>query len=425
MNKDKPMVAMAMLCSLFLVTGLILTACQSSLALGRAEQSPLSTPTVWPEWLPLPATDIWSVPPRPATLVPVESRPCFTPLPVNPLPTPTPLPSVVQVVSLEELQASFGTNGRLLASDFDGLGMVAIMEERGAQEIFVMDMNAQQTRVLTPRDAMGVESASEMWLYNPHISGEYVTWIASFSQEQILLAYNLQTNQLSFITRGTSIADADLSGHIVIWRQLEDGRYWHIWGYDLERLTYSKIVTGSRRALRPQISGQWIIYEDWAERDGSDVSLYLTRVNATEEIRIGEVYAPETQAVPQFYALDVPWVAWSTGHWSDKPELHLYNLETRQVVTVTVTPCGASTAQPRRVENLAISGNVVIFTCGQPMGYDIERGVFFSIPIYATMPADGEWWGLGGWSIAGDRIVWVLSSEQESRVYTAQIERRP
>jgi hypothetical protein len=332
---------------------------------------------------------------------------------------------VIQVVSLEELQASFGIDKRLLASDFDGLGMVAIMEERGAQEIFVMDMSSRQTRVLTTRDVMGVESSSERWLYNPHISGEYVTWIASLSQEQILLAYNLQTNQLSFITRGTGIADADLSDHIVIWRQLEDGRYWHILGYDLERLMYSRIVTGSRRALRPQISGQWVIYEDWAERDGSDVSLYLTRMDATEEICIGQVYAPEIQAVPQFYALDTPWVAWSTGHWSDRPELYLYNLETRQAVTVTVTPCDASAARPRRVENLALSGNVVIFTCGQPMGYDIERGEFFSVPVYAMMPADGKWWGLEGWSISGDRIVWVLSSDQESRVYTARIERRP
>ncbi|MGC9084546.1 MAG: hypothetical protein ACP5ME_15400 [Anaerolineae bacterium] len=59
------------------------------------------------------------------------------------------------------------------------------------------------------------------------------------------------------------------------------------------------------------------------------------------------------------------------------------------------------------------------------MGYDIERGEFFSVPVYAMMPADGKWWGLEGWSISGDRIVWVLSSDQESRVYTARIERRP
>jgi hypothetical protein len=177
----------------------------------------------------------------------------------------------------------------------------------------------------------------------------------------------------------------------------------------------------------PLISGRWVLYLDSTDAQAADwdEGLYAVHVDTGEAIRLGQVYGRWPHEVSRFYAVNVPWVAWSTGHWSDKPELYLYNLEARQAMTVTVTPCDASTAQLRRVENLAISDNIVIFTCGQPMGYDIERGEFFSIPVYAMRPADGKWWGLEGWNISGDRLVWVLSSDQESRVYTAQIERRP
>jgi hypothetical protein len=338
------------------------------------------------------------------------------------LPAPTPLPGKdVRVTAFAEIQTLF-SKGRLIAPDFDAQTIVIIA--RDSKSIIAVDAITHRVHVLNPRELM--DSQAEIWLPAVHISGRFVVWVARWQQQGALFVYDLHTGHLSFTQRETSLADADLSGHIVIWRQLEEGRYWHILGYDLERQTYLKIVSGPHSALRAQISKGWVIYEDWMERDGSDVGLYLTCANdVREKIRLGSVYAPEDQAVPSFYAIDTPWVAWSTGHWSDKPELYLYNLETRQAITVAVTPCGASPAQPRRVENLAISENIVIFTCGQPMGYDIERGVFFSVPIYTAMPPDGKWWGLEGWSISGDRIVWVLTSEQESRVYTAQIERQP
>ena len=417
------MITMVVVGGLFLVTCLVLTACQSSLALGRTEESPLSTPTVWPEWLPLPATDIWSVPSRPVTPVPAEGRVHPTPILVSPLPTPTLLSSrEVRVTALEELQALSTMEDRLIAPDFDARTIAIIARDR--KSIVTADVTTHQVRILDPGELMDFDSRAEIWLSSLHVSGRYVVWVARWRRQGTLFVYDLQTNRLSSIARDASLADADLSDHIVIWRQLEEGRYWHILGYDLERQTYLKIVTGPRGALRPQISGEWVIYEDWTERDGSDVGLYLTCVDDGEEIRLGSVYAPGDQAVPSFYAIDSPWVGWTTGHWSDAPELHLFNLETHQAYTITVEPCGASASRPRRLGNLAISGGTVIFTCGQPMGYDIEREVFFSIPIYAAKPA-GEEWGFGGWSIAGDRIVWVLSSEQESRVYTAQIEHRP
>lgn len=427
MNKNEPMVAMAMLCGLFLVTSLVLTACQSSLALGRAAESPLSTPTAG-EWLPLPATDIWSVPPRPATLVPVESRPRPTPLPISPLPIPTPLPEYgVRVTGVRERE-------------------FRIRAESGAQ-------SSQQTRLINPMTEGGeilvgvVRKGADIWAvvvlnfpsgdeqilfegrdipYDPQVSGKHVVWTTL----QELYVYDIEQHTLEELPEvGAAPRRARISGNIVVWEYLPSllSADSDIWGYDLSNRERFPVVSRPGVQSGPLISERWVLYLDSTDTQAADwdEGLYAIHLDTGETTRLGQVYGRWPHEVSQFYALDVPWVAWSTGHWSDKPEVYLYNLETRQAMTVTVTPCGASPAQPRRIENLAISGKVVIFTCGQPMGYDIERGEFFSIPVYAMMPADGKWWGLEGWSIAGDQIVWVLSSDQESRVYTAQIERRP
>lgn len=426
MIKNKEIIVMAMLGGLFLVTSLILTAYRSSLALGRVELSPLSTPTVWPEWLPLPATDIWSVPPRPATLVPAESRPRPTLPPASPLLTPTPLPDRgIGVTGVRALsgRAESGIQPlwhlRFISPATDGETLVGITESNtGVLLVVMLDLASGDERVLFESERRDI--------YDPQVVGKYVVWWATGGN---LYVYNLEQKQLETLRFGTIARHVRLSGNTMVWEHTPHSlsAEQDIWGYDLSKRESFSVVSRPGVQSGPLISERWVLYLDSTDTQAADwdEGLYAIHLDTGETIRLGQVYGRWPHEVLQFYTLDVPWAAWSTGHWSDKPELYLYNLETRQAMTVTVAPCDASTAQPRRVENLAISGNVVIFTCGQPMGYDIDRREFFSVPVYAMMPADGKWWGLEGWSIAGDRIVWVLSSEQESRVYTAQIERRP
>ncbi|MGQ9854494.1 MAG: hypothetical protein ACUVTG_13970 [Candidatus Oleimicrobiaceae bacterium] len=262
-------------------------------------------------------------------------------------------------------------------------------------------------------------------IYDPQVVRKYVVWWASSGD---LYLYNTEQERLETLRFGAIARHVRISGNTMVWEHTPSllSADSDIWGYDLSNRESFPVVSRPGVQSGPLISGRWVLYLDSTDMQAEewDKGLYAVHLSTGETIRVGQVYGRWPHEVSQFYAIDAPWVAWTTGYWSANPELYLYNLETRRAYTVPVVPCGASAAQPQRLENLAISGSTAIFTCGQPMGYDIERGVFFSIPIYAAKPA-GEGWGFGGWSIAGDRVVWVLSSEQESRVYTAQIERRP
>jgi hypothetical protein len=125
--------------------------------------------------------------------------------------------------------------------------------------------------------------------------------------------------------------------------------------------------------------------------------------------------------------------------WSSEGELHFYNLDSRSFHTVIAEPCISSAADQResprraRPEDLAISEDIVIFSCSQRMGYDIERDVFFPLPLYTEetrqLTAQRQI-GFTGWVISGDQLVWVLtessfSPQEHSRIFTAQIERSP
>ena len=428
MNEDKPMAVMAIAGILFLISGLALTACRSPLAPGRATESPIVTPAGGPERLPSPTTDIWSVPAaRPATPLPVEDEVHSPPRQISPPPVPTPLPDrgirVAGILEREfEIRAESGAQAsrraRLVSPEMEGEILVGIVE----RDFDVWTMVA--LNLFTGDEQLLFEARDP--LYAPRMSGEHVTWTTS----RDLYVYSM-LNQTTEKLPGVGVAPrrASISGEIVVWEYLPDrlSADWDIRGYDLSSRRSFPIVSRPGGQFGPLISDRWVLYLDSADAQAADWDdgLYAVNLETGETIRLGQVNGRWPYEALRFYAIDAPWAVWSTGHWSDQPELYLYNLETRQAVTVTVTPCEVPNAQPRQVGNLAISGHVVIFTCGQPMGYDFERKAFFSIPVYALRPTDGEWWGLEGWDIAGDRIVWVLSSERESLIYTAQIERRP
>ncbi len=173
----------------------------------------------------------------------------------------------------------------------------------------------------------------------------------------------------------------------------------------------------------PLISGRWVIYKDLANKDDMTVGLYAYNLDNQERIEIGRVERPTPQYLRSLYAVDAPWVVWSEGYASDKPELHLFNLDTRQTFTVAVSACSLddSTGRPERP---AISGEYVLFRgCPQALGYDIGSGEFFSVPI-SQVPAEPA--AFVDWAFADGKLVWVAvldpRGQGQTEVWTAPIE---
>ncbi|MGB9873257.1 MAG: hypothetical protein ACPLYD_16570, partial [Anaerolineae bacterium] len=232
MRKNKPMVVTVTTYILFLAITLVLTACQSSLALGGAAESPLSTPTVGPEWIPLPATDIWSVPPQPATPVPIESRPRPTPQPISPLPIPTPLPDygirVTGVLGREFVRTESGVQPsrrmRLTSPEVGGEILVGVVEkDTGVWTVMALNLSTGDEQLLFE----GREP-----LYAPQTSGDHVIWTTS----RELYIYSIAQRTAETLTEvGVAPRRARISGNVVVWEYLPSllSADSDIWGYDL------------------------------------------------------------------------------------------------------------------------------------------------------------------------------------------------
>jgi hypothetical protein len=365
------------------------------------------------------ATDIWSIPtPIHTPIIPTERprQPRPTPESVTPYPTPTFLPDLgVRIAELVEISVSptlriaEGESFRLINLDLDGHTLAGVVDSEDKVAVVTIDLETGQRRFLAEESRAAV--------YRLRTSKKYIVWSMSWRDDArgILHVYDLQTGQTSRIAE--HIYDFDISGDTIVWSQVGDG--WDIWGYNLAQLEAFPIVAHPDSQTGSLISEHWIVYRDAADRSEDGIGLYAINLDTGEDIRLGTIFSSSSQYVPPLYTIDAPWVVWST-----EATLHFYNLETHTTYSVPVEACFSSTSRP---EYLALSENTLIFTCGQRMGYDIERDVFFSLPLHTSETLDGE---IEGCTISGNRLVWVLTkdvfgSQEQSHIYTAQIERSP
>ncbi len=437
-EKTKSRAISSLVCQALLLMTLLsvgLAACQSLAAQKSSDTSLSQTPL--PPWTP-PVTGIWSVSPPAETPIPTPARPVYarpTSQPGTPWPTLTLLPdpgvrmgAPVEVSLPPALQATGEQRVRLLFPDFDGHTLVVVAKVGESSAVVALDIETGQAQVLSKEDhALLSQDAHVIWLHDSRVSERYVAWVASRhdGSQNVLYAHDLHTRQATHILDGTY--DVDISGTTVVWSQSGDA--WDVWGYDLERQEHFPIAAGPGDQFKPLVSKRWAIFMEalpGTMSDGSEMPIRAVNLDTGENIYIGTVNWTARQYTPSLYAIDVPWVAWST-----EAQLHLYNLDTRE--TFTAEPCISTKViqavegdfvhtTNRRPEYLALSENTLIFVCEQRMGYDIERGVFFSLPVRTPATAGGT---VGGWAISGNRLVWVLSpeSEEQDRIYTAEIER--
>jgi hypothetical protein len=350
-----------------------------------------------------------------------STNPRATPLPVTPLPTATFLPDHgVRVGTVTEImpgaKKQWGHLGYLM---LEGQTLVAPMaDSTGKQTPLAIDLNTQQVEMLD-------QNLSLDWKNDLYISRPYAVWLASQDNRSPLYAQDMRIGQT------WSIADdanhIDLSGATVVWNQI-GGKNLDIWGYDLAQQKRFSVVTDAGVHLGPLISKRWVAFLNLPpgdERNGFEAPLDVVNIDSSQVITVGSIWWNIYAYPLSLYAIDAPWVAWSSGPGNKTPDLHFYNLETRTGYTVTVPSCGEFLPNRPPVtgapEYLALSDGTVIFKgCYQDMGYDIEHQVFFSLPTNAPYGFDKL-----GWSIAGDQLVWVLSSgpygQEESHIYTAKI----
>jgi len=391
-------------------------------------QTPGSTPSVvatltYSDFLALSATDIWSIPtPVHTPVIPTEwpflSKPTYPTS--TPRPTPTLLPDMGVRLGLAEELAIQQTGEAFL--QFTGLPRIVYLDTDGKTLVGTIALKGTLTNKVIAIDLFSGEAhviEGEECPYEPRVSEDYVVWTTS---GQVHL-YDLSSGQLKQLDLGL-VRYARVSGQVVVWeRDAVD-----IWGYDLE--TGQKfLVAAHPEAIeeQPELSADWVIYR----RRGLHLSTELraTNVRTHKDISLGEILAESSDApdISDEYAIDVPWIIWAS-----EAELHLYNLDTHTFHTVTVEPCisvADPTSPPRslRLKDMVLSGSTVIFSCDQRVGYDIEHDVFFSLPVHRSEIPEGEF---DRWTISDDRLIWELTEDifgpqEQSHIYTAQIERSP
>ncbi len=334
---------------------------------------------------------------------------------------PTPLPNLgIQMGTAEELSVKPSASlqsvalPRIISLDADSETLVGVGKTgEDTYAVMAIDLGSGEMQILFEE---------QTYLQEPRISGDHVIWTTLKS----LYIYNLNSRQLEQKDFGI-VRSARISGDTVVWQSAGD-----IEGYNLSTGEKFSVANDPNVVESlPLISGEWVVYLT-PTSSFSAAHLWAVNIRTQERIYIAELpleYQDEEYR-DSVYVIDKPLVAWASEN-----ALNLYNLVSHTAYTVPVESCvytrmdssGGSIIENRKPSHLAISENTIIFSCGQQMGYDIELGVFFSLPVHTSEISDSEF---DRWTVLDGRVVWELTEgafgpEEQGHIYTAHIERNP
>jgi hypothetical protein len=338
--------------------------------------------------------------------------------PQPPRRTPTRLPaSKIHLGPIEnlknkssELDFQPAETPRFIAPATNGEVLVGV-EVYGPQKLFgrVVTIDLDSGKVTPVAEVMDVAA--------PQISDTHIVW----ADQGRLQVYDRVTRKLSTLAVTGLARDFSLWGSTLVWENIEQGQTTGIMGWDLSTSKTWEVVksTAEFKAYRPQVSGEWVIYERWGLEDGEPIKeLSVIPLTGGEGIVLDRL--PNMMGhTPPLYALGAPWAVWAD--WGEKPGLKLYNFETGEKQTVTPPDCRQDgfTGQP---SHFLVSETMILFQgCYQSLGYSLTDGEFFSVPLNEGAESSG----LVGWAFAHDQLVWAHMQSgpgaRQTSLYSARL----
>lgn len=383
---------------------------------GSDTVSPTATATL--EWMYTAPEDIWELTPPPDWTPPAMTFEKRTPHPSvletkSPNPTPTflpdqgihlstPIPLTFTEFDMGEIQG--------IVLEKDKLAFAAYSQEKDRGVLAVLDLNTRETQTITQTRGLAASKFS--------LSEAYIVWgnYQRNTRKYDVWAQNLATKHTTRVM--DAINFVNLSDSTLLWSQGTGMKgTFDILGHSLERQENISLLQKPNDQGCERLNGEWLVYCDIVEGENGGLPLFALNLNTREVINIG-IYQPEDYTLR--YVVEDNWVV-----WAEDTELHFYNLQTRETRDVMVTACPWPSSPWNSISYLDISENLLVLSCGQEMGYDIEKQVFFSLPTQ-VIP---EYSHLLSWDLSDKRLVWQMGDGsgniQASHWYTAKITYTP
>ena len=199
--------------------------------------------------------------------------------------------------------------------------------------------------------------------------------------------------------------DPQISGGYVVWidwRNREKSGV-DIYGYDLTTGKEFPVVADPRPNSGPKISGQWMVYVDPTDKDVNLAELRAHSLKTGEDFVIGIIPAPNDASNGTYYAIDGDKIAWTKYITDGQDELRLYDLTTR--IDRKLLDGGVSDL------SLSAKNGIIVFPGGKQGWVVLDWFQPTPAPLSIAPPVKPQ----GGYllSVAGNYLVWRISLDHD------------
>lgn len=251
-------------------------------------------------------------------------------------------------------------------------------------------------------------------LINAHASNH---WLVYEDRPPLASAAYYSRIKIVDLNNGTEIVlgnqtanqqDPQISGNYVVWidwRNRENSGV-DIYGYDLTTGKEFPIITNPRPNSGPKISGTWMVYLEPTDKDVHLAELRAHSLVTHQDFSIGIIPSPNDARSGTFYAIDGDKVAWVKNITDGQYELHLYDVAAKTDRQLT----GTLSLPPSMLSLSAKSGIVTYYDEARRSALDWFQPT--PVPLSITAPVKSQW----GYdlSTAGDYLVWRIPLNRES-----------